>query len=73
MTLDGVIVRLRDGAMVKIKTDWWFKAGYCSRFRAEAAEWKVAEARRLQQSQSRMQNDTDIEELFSAALNGDFP
>ena len=39
---------------VKVKSDWWFKAGYCGRFRDESRDWKAAERRRMAMRQQKM-------------------
>ena len=44
--LEGVIVTLQSGQMLKVKSDWWFRAGYCSKFRQEAKSWRQEESKR---------------------------
>ena len=44
---------MSDGAVVKVKSDWWFRAGYCQRYRDGAKEWQAMEARRRLKMQAR--------------------
>ena len=52
---EGVIVRLEGGVVLKVKSDWWFTAGYCKRFRDKAKEWKEQEDQRWTRMQRKMQ------------------
>ena len=51
---EGVIVKMSDGSMVKVKSNWWFSAGYCKRHRAETQQWKRGEEHRLLRQKERM-------------------
>ena len=79
---EGVVVRMEGGHMVKIKSNWWFQTGYCSRFRQEAKLWKQKEVKRQQSMQKRMRSraqrlavvsltslekPTDLFRIFAAA------
>lgn len=51
---EGVIVRMCDGTMVKVKSEWWFRAGYCERYRSDMAAWKAAELVRANKMEKAM-------------------
>ena len=50
---EGVVVRMSDGSMVKVKSDWWFRAGYTERYRAGRKEWQANERERQQKQVQR--------------------
>ena len=55
---EGVVVRMSDGSMVKVKSDWWFRAGYTERYREGRQQWQAQEqVRREKQVQRRQTND----------------
>ena len=51
---EGVVVRMEDGAMVKVKSSWWFQAGYCRHFRDAAREWRSNEKARQMRMEGRL-------------------
>ena len=51
---EGVIVRMSDQAMIKVKSQWWFRAGYCKRFRNEAEKWRAGEVIRREKMEARL-------------------
>ena len=52
---EGVVVRMSDGSMVKVKSDWWFKAGYTTRYREGRQSWQEQEQQRQEQQAQRRQ------------------
>jgi len=51
---EGVVVRMEDGEMVKVKSSWWFQAGYCRHFRDAAREWRSNEKARQMRMEGRL-------------------
>ena len=52
---EGVAMRMQDSTMVKIKSQWWYDAGYCKRYRDEAKQWQQNEVERWRKMERRMQ------------------
>jgi len=65
---EGVVVQLSNGAIVKVKSDWWFRSGFNGVLRQQAKEWQVSEQERLQKQKEKLR--TREQRLAVVGLQG---
>jgi hypothetical protein len=51
---EGVVVKFSDGEMVKVKSSWWFTAGFTKERRQTAREWQQNEQMRKEKHQQKL-------------------